>query len=86
MQNNSTGMLATSVPVDVVPNAPRWPSWKIQTSAPNAAVRDKHVEQQCFQWKNDAAGQQEQQHERDRGDDRRARVGSRDVIAWRCHG
>ena len=40
MQNSSTGMLATSVPVGVVPNAPRWPSWKIHTSAPNAAVSE----------------------------------------------
>ena len=40
MQNNSTGMLATSVPVGVVPSAPRWPSWKIHTSAPNAAVSE----------------------------------------------
>ena len=41
MQNNSTGMLATRVPVDVVPNAPRWPSWKIHTIAPNAADSDR---------------------------------------------
>ena len=34
MQNNSTGMLATNVPVGVVPSAPRWPSWKIHTIAP----------------------------------------------------
>src|ERR1700730_1548932 len=40
MQNNSTGVLATSVPVDVVPSAPKCPSWKIHTSAPNAAVSD----------------------------------------------
>src|ERR1700736_55506 len=40
MQNRSTGMFATSVPVDVVPSAPRCPSWKIHTSAPNAAVSD----------------------------------------------
>src|ERR1700687_2632974 len=40
MQNSSTGMLATSVPVAVVPNAPKWPSWKIHTSAPNAADSD----------------------------------------------
>src|SRR5690348_3822981 len=41
MQNNSTGMFATSVPVGVVPSAPRCPSWKIHTNAPNAAVSDK---------------------------------------------
>src|SRR5258707_14456298 len=40
MQNNSTGMFATNVPLGVVPSAPRWPSWKIHTSAPNAAVSD----------------------------------------------
>src|SRR3954454_14480984 len=40
MQNNSTGVLAARVPVDVVPSAPRCPSWKIHTSAPNAAVND----------------------------------------------
>ena len=48
MQNNSTGMLATSVPVDVVPSAPRWPSWKIHTSAPNAAVSDKTLSTNAF--------------------------------------
>ncbi len=41
MQNNSTGMLATRVPVDVVPSAPRLPSWKIHTIAPNAADSDR---------------------------------------------
>ena len=40
MQNNSTGMLGFNVPVGVVPSAPRWPSWKIHTIAPNAAVSD----------------------------------------------
>ena len=40
MQNNNTGMFATNVPLGVVPSAPRWPSWKIHTSAPNAAVSD----------------------------------------------
>src|SRR4051794_25718499 len=40
MQNNNTGVLATKFPVDVVPSAPRWSSWNIQTSAPNAAVSD----------------------------------------------
>ena len=41
MQNSRTGMFATTVTLGVVPSAPRWPSWKIHTSAPNAAVRDK---------------------------------------------
>ena len=48
MQNNSTGMLATSVPVGVVPSAPRWPSWKIHTSAPNAAVSDSTLSTSAF--------------------------------------
>ena len=48
MQNNSTGMLATRVPVGVVPSAPRWPSWKIHTSAPNAAVSDKTLSTNAF--------------------------------------
>ena len=48
MQNNSTGMLATSVPVGVVPSAPRWPSWKIHTSAPNAAVNDNTLSTKAF--------------------------------------
>ena len=48
MQNNSTGMLATSVPVGVVPSAPRWPSWNIHTSAPNAAVSDKTLSTNAF--------------------------------------
>ena len=48
MQNNSTGMLATSVPVGVVPNAPRWPSWKIHTRAPNAAVNDNTLSTKAF--------------------------------------
>src|SRR6185312_2115585 len=48
MQNIRMGMLATRVPVDVVPNAPRWPSWKIQTSAPNAAVNDKTLSSNAF--------------------------------------
>ena len=48
MQNNSTGMLATSVPVGVVPSAPRWPSWKIHTSAPNAAVNDNTFSTTAF--------------------------------------
>ena len=33
-------MFATSVPVAVVPSAPRLPSWKIQTIAPKAALSD----------------------------------------------
>src|SRR6185312_8957777 len=44
MQNNNTGRLATSDPVGVVPSAPRWPSWKIHTSAPNAAVNDRKLQ------------------------------------------
>ena len=48
MQNNSTGMLATRVPVGVVPNAPRWPSWKIHTSAPNAAVSERTLSTRAF--------------------------------------
>src|SRR3954465_592341 len=48
MQNNSTGMLATSVPVGVVPSAPRWPSWNIHTSAPNAAVNDNTLSNNAF--------------------------------------
>ena len=41
-------MLATSVPVGVVPSAPRWPSWKIHTSAPNAAVSDSTLSTNAF--------------------------------------
>ena len=63
-----------AVPVAVVPNAPRCPSWKIHTSAPNAAVSDKHVEQQCLQRQHHAAGQQKQQHERDRRDHAKRQV------------
>src|ERR1700712_3833409 len=48
MQNNRTGMLATSVPVAVVPNALRWPSWKIHTRAPNAAVSDNTFSTTAF--------------------------------------
>ena len=48
MQKSSTGRLATSVPVGVVPSAPRWPSWKIHTSAPNAAVSDKTLSTNAF--------------------------------------
>src|SRR4029078_11748064 len=48
MQNSNTGRFATSVPVDVVPSAPRWPSWKIHTSAPNAAVNDKTLSTNAF--------------------------------------
>ena len=48
MQNSSTGRLATRVPVGVVPSAPRWPSWKIHTSAPNAAVSDKTLSSNAF--------------------------------------
>src|SRR6478735_6328014 len=35
------GRARSSVPVAVVPNAPRCPSWNIHTSAPKAAVNDK---------------------------------------------
>ena len=48
MQNNSTGMLATNVPVGVVPSAPRWPSWKIHTIAPNAAVSERTLSTNAF--------------------------------------
>ncbi len=48
MQNNSTGMLATNVPVGVVPSAPRWPSWKIHTIAPNAAVSERMLSANAF--------------------------------------
>ncbi len=48
MQNNSTGRFATSVPVGVVPSAPRWPSWKIQTRAPNAADSDNTLSTKAF--------------------------------------
>ena len=48
MQNNSAGMVTTSVPVAVVPNAPRCPSWKIHTSAPNVAVSDKPLSTSVF--------------------------------------
>src|ERR1700738_980589 len=41
-------MLATSVPVDVVPSAPRWPSWKIHTNAPTAAVSNKTLSTNAF--------------------------------------
>jgi hypothetical protein len=40
MQNMSTGVKTSIRPVAVTPRTPpRWPSWKIQTSAPNVAVR-----------------------------------------------
>ena len=48
MQNSRTGMLASSAPVGVVPNAPRWPSWKIHTSAPNAAVSESTLRIRAF--------------------------------------
>jgi hypothetical protein len=48
MQNNSAGMVTTSVPVAVVPNAPRCPSSKTHTSAPNVAVRDKALSTSVF--------------------------------------
>src|SRR3981189_2116200 len=51
MQNNTTGSLATSVPVGVVPSALRCPSWKIHTSAPNAAVNDNTFSTTAFTGK-----------------------------------
>ena len=71
MQNNSAGMVTTSVPVAVVPNAPRCPSWKIHTSAPNVAVIDKPLSTKRFQRQHHTAGQSEHQYERDRGNDRK---------------
>ncbi len=44
-------MLATSVPVGAVPRAPRWPSWKIHTSAPNAAVSERTLSTRAFSGK-----------------------------------
>ena len=41
-------MLATSVPVDVVPSPPRWPSWNIHTIAPNAAVSESTLSTRAF--------------------------------------
>src|SRR4029450_9256866 len=39
-QNNSSGTVAGRVPVGVKSRrTDRWPSWKIQTSAPNVALR-----------------------------------------------
>src|ERR687892_310142 len=48
MQNISTGMFATMVPVGVVPSPPKWPSWKIHTSAPKDAVSDKTLSTNAF--------------------------------------
>ena len=48
MQNSNTGIFGTSVPVTLVPSPPRWPSWKTQTSAPNAAVSDKTLSSNAF--------------------------------------
>ena len=70
MQNNSAGMVTTSVPVAVVPNAPRCPSWKIHTSAPNVAVNDKPLSIKVFSGNTTLPVSQEHQYERDRGDDR----------------
>ena len=40
MQNIRIGVVVSSMPVGVKPSSPdRWPSWKIQTIAPNVAVR-----------------------------------------------
>ena len=47
-QNSSTGMLASIVPVGVVPRALRWPSWNIHTSAPNAADNDSKLSTSAF--------------------------------------
>ena len=48
MQNSSTGMLATSVPLAVVPRPPRCPSWKIHTIAPNAALSERTSSANAF--------------------------------------
>ncbi len=48
MQNSSTGTFATNVPVGVVPNAPRCPSWNIHTIAPNAAVSESTLSANAF--------------------------------------
>ena len=48
MQNISTGMFASRVPVEVVPKAPRFPSWKIHTSEPNAADSDNTLSAMAF--------------------------------------
>ena len=55
------------LPVAVKPRRPdRCPSWKIHTIAPNVAVRRQQVEHDRLDRHEHAAGQQEQQHERDR--------------------
>ena len=41
-------MLATKIPLGVVPNAPRCPSWKIHTIAPNAAVSERTLSTNAF--------------------------------------
>ena len=48
MQNIRTGMLATRIPVAVVPSPPRWPSWKIHTIAPNAALSESTFSTNAF--------------------------------------
>ena len=48
MQNNSTGMLATRIPVAVVPSPPRCPSWKIHTIAPKAALSESMLSTNAF--------------------------------------
>ncbi|COZ39130.1 Uncharacterised protein [Mycobacterium tuberculosis] len=48
MQNSRTGIFATNVPLGVVPRAPKWPSWKIHTNAPNAAVSDNTLQTNAF--------------------------------------
>ena len=49
MQNISTGVVASMVPVGVKPrDSERWPSWKIHTMAPNVAVRLSRLSSTAF--------------------------------------
>ena len=41
-------MLATKTPLGVVPSAPRFPSWKIHTIAPKAAVSERTLSAKAF--------------------------------------
>ena len=41
-------MFASIVPVGVVPNAPRWPSWNTHTRAPKAADSDSTLSTSAF--------------------------------------
>ena len=66
MQNSSTGMLATSVPVAVVPSAAEMAVLEDPHHRAERGGQRKDVEHQRFQRQHDAAGQQEQQHEHDR--------------------